>query len=237
MNILVIDVGGTNIKVLVSGQNEHRKIPSGLTMTPRRMVAEVKKITGDWKYEGVSIGYPGVVKDGRVVTDPVNLAPGWKRFNFKGAFRRPVRIMNDAAMQALGSYKSGLLLFVGLGTGMGSALVAGGVVVPLELGHLPFRKGIYEDYLGKRGMERFGKKKWRGYVDFVLTHFMAAFQPDDVVVGGGNVKKLKKLPAGCRPGTNAHAFLGGFRLWEALGGGKGFVLGLKKRKKREGVRG
>jgi len=212
--ILAIDIGGTNIKVLVTGQKERRRFPSGPRMTPRRMVAGVKKLVADWKYDAVAIGYPGIVAKGRIVTEPHNLASGWTRFNFRATFGCPVRIINDAAMQALGSYRKGSMLFLGLGTGLGSALVVEGTIVPLELAHLPYKKSTYEDYLGARGLERLGRKKWQGHVEICVARLGAAFQLDDIVIGGGNAKKLLKLPEGCRIGDNANAFVGGFRLWE-----------------------
>ncbi len=211
--ILVVDVGGSHVKVLASGQREPRKFASGPTMTPRQMVAEVEKLTRGWKYDVVSIGYPGLVVHGRPVAEPHNLGRGWVRFDYRAAFGRPVRIINDAAMQALGSYEGGKMLFLGLGTGLGSALVVDGVVEPMELGHLPYKKGTYEDYVGQRGLDKRGKKKWRRHVADVVAGFVAALEPDDVVLGGGNVGKLKELPPGCRAGDNANAFVGGFRLW------------------------
>jgi polyphosphate glucokinase len=217
MNVLVVDIGGTNVKILATGQAEPRKFPSGPTLTPERMVAGVKDLAGDWQYDAVAIGYPGRVHRGRIVADPHNLAAGWVRFDFKAAFGFPVRVLNDAAMQALGSYQDGLLLFLGLGTGLGSALVADGVVVPLELAHLSYRKGTYEDYVGLRGLKRLGKKKWRQHIAYSVGRLIDALHPDDVVLGGGNAKKLKELPPGCRLGTNAKAFLGGFRLWDGTG--------------------
>jgi polyphosphate glucokinase len=213
MNVLVVDVGGTNVKVLASGQSDARKFVSGPTLTPDRMAAEVKELCKDWSYEVVTIGYPGPVLHGRPIAEPHNLAPGWVGFDYQAAFGCPVKLINDAAMQALGSYKGGKLLFLGLGTGLGSTIIVEGIVEPMELGHLPYRKGTYEDYVGMRGLERVGKKKWRRYVADVVTRLIAALQPDDVVLGGGNVKKLKELPSGCRAGDNANAFLGGFRLW------------------------
>ena len=212
--ILVIDVGGTNVKICVSGQAERRKFPSGPTLTPDLMVAGVKQLATDWQYQRVSIGYPGVVLHDRIVTEPFNLAPGWIGFDFAAAFERPVKLINDAAMQALGSYQGGLLLFLGLGTGLGSALVAEGVVVPMELAHLSYQKKTYEDYLGLRGLELLGKKEWRKEVALAVERLINAFHPDEVVLGGGNAKKLKELPPKCRLGDNANAFLGGFRLWE-----------------------
>lgn len=220
MKILVIDIGGTSVKVLASGQTEPRKFLSGPKMTPSDMVAGVKELTADWLYDVISIGYPGVIHAGQIVTEPHNLAPKWIGFDFESAFGCPARLINDAALQALGSYRDGTLLFLGLGTGLGSALVADGKVIPLELAHLPYRKGTYEDYLGIHGLNRRGKKKWQEHVHFVIASLIAAFNPDDVVIGGGNVKKLKALPPGCRAGDNANAFIGGFRLWEKTGKNK-----------------
>ena len=220
MKILVIDIGGTNIKMLASGQREPRKFPSGPTMTPREMAAGVKQAVQGWKYDVVSIGYPGPVRDGRPASEPHNLGKGWVAFNYRAAFGLPVKIINDAAMQALGSYEGGRMLFLGLGTGLGSTLIADGVVMPMELGHLPYRKGTFEDYVGIRGLERRGKKKWRGAVEDVVARLVAALEPDSVVLGGGNVKKLKALPPLCRAGVNANAFRGGFRLWEATDKGR-----------------
>ena len=214
MNILTVDVGGTNVKILFSGQTEARRFASGPTMTPARMVEGIKELAADWKYDVVSIGYPGRVSRGRIVSEPHNLAPGWREFDFQAAFGCPVKILNDAAMQALGSYQGGLLLFVGLGTGLGSALVADGVVVPMELGHLSYREATFEDYIGIRGLEKFGEKEWSGHVVFALDRLIEALYPDDVVLGGGNARKLKELPRGCRLGDNAFAFVGGFRLWK-----------------------
>jgi len=220
MNVLVVDVGGTHVKLLATGQSEPRKFVSGPTLTPEQMVAGIKELTTDWKYNVVAIGYPGPVLHGRPVAEPHNLAPGWVGFDYQAAFGCPVKVINDAAMQALGSYKGGKLLFLGLGTGLGSTMIVEGIVEPMELGHLPYRKGTYEDYVGIRGLERVGKKKWRRYVADVVTRLIAALEPDDVVLGGGNVDKLKELPPGCRAGDNANAFLGGFRLWEEGGDGQ-----------------
>jgi polyphosphate glucokinase len=214
MKVLAIDVGGTNVKMLASGHEARRKFTSGPTLTPKEMVDEVRKIAADWEYDVVSIGYPGPVLDGRILAEPHNLGKGWVGFNFEKAFNCPVKIVNDAAMQALGSYKSGRMLFLGLGTGLGSAMIINGNLLPMELAHLPYRKGTYEDYVGLRGMKRFGKKKWRSYVDDVVDRLMAALEPDDVVLGGGNAKFLKAMPPKCRAGDNANAFKGGFRLWE-----------------------
>jgi predicted NBD/HSP70 family sugar kinase len=215
VKVLAIDIGGTSVKLLATGQSEPRKFPSGPKMTPAQMVAGVQKLAAGWTFDAVSIGYPGQVVHGRIVTEPHNLAHPWIGFDFEKAFGCPVRMLNDAAMQALGSYKSGLLLFLGLGTGLGSALVADGVVVPMELGHLSYRKGkTYEDYLGLRGLKRLGKKKWAQHVAYGVERMIDALHADDVVLGGGNAKKLKKLPPGCRLGDNANAFVGGFRMWE-----------------------
>ncbi|HUM18396.1 MAG TPA: ROK family protein [Candidatus Nitrosotalea sp.] len=214
MKILVVDIGGTHVKLLATGQATPRKFVSGPTLTPRAMLAGVRKSTRDWKYDVVSIGYPGPVRHGRPAIEPNNLAKGWVGFDYKAAFGRPVKIVNDAAMQALGSYRGGRMLFLGLGTGLGSALVVEGIVHPLELGQLPYRKGIFEDYVGLRGLEKRGKKKWRRDVADVVARLVTAVQPDSVVLGGGNVKKLKALPPGCRAGVNTNAFRGGFRLWE-----------------------
>lgn len=214
MNVLTVDIGGTNVKVLASGESEPRKFPSGKKLTPQQMVQGVKEAAGGWKYDVVSLGYPGVIHEGRILAEPCNLAPGWVDFDFAAAFGCPVKLMNDAAMQALGSYHKGLLLFVGLGTGLGSALVADGVVIPLELGHLSYRRGEFEDYLGERGFKRLGRKRWKRHVEFAVERLIAALHPDDVVLGGGNAKKLKSLPNGSRLGGNAFAFVGGFRMWE-----------------------
>jgi polyphosphate glucokinase len=213
MNVLVIDVGGTHVKVLATGMPTRRQFNSGPSLTPRRMVSEVRKLVADWNYDAISIGYPGPVLQGRPVAEPRNLGRGWVSFNFEQAFNRPVKIINDAAMQALGSYRGGKMLFLGLGTGLGSAMVVDGIVEPMELAHLPYKKGTFEDYVGKRGLERKGKKRWRECVADVVAKLVAALGPDDVVLGGGNVKNLKELPPGCRAGDNANAFLGGFRLW------------------------
>jgi polyphosphate glucokinase len=214
MKILVIDIGGTHVKLLVTGQRTRREFPSGPKFTPRQMVTGVKKCTRDWAYGAVSIGYPSRVVHGRPIAEPRNLGRGWVRFDYEAAFGRPVKIINDAAMQALGSYRGGRMLFLGLGTGLGSAFIADGVLEPMELSHLPYKKGTYEDYLGLRGLERLGKKKWRKYVKRVVGEMRAALEPDDVVIGGGNVALLKRLPPGCRAGSNNNAFIGGFSLWK-----------------------
>ena len=213
MNVLTIDVGGTNVKILATGQREPKKFESGPNMTPRQMVARVKQLARDWKYDVVSLGYPGAVARNQPVAEPHNLAKGWVKFDYPAAFGCPVKVINDAAMQALGSYRGGKLLFLGLGTGLGSTLIVDGVVVPMELAHLPYRKATFEDYVGARALERDGKKKWRKQVNDTIARLAAALLPDEVVLGGGNVKRLKELPAGCRAGENANAFVGGFRMW------------------------
>lgn len=213
--VLVVDIGGTNVKILATGQRTPRKIPSGPTMTAQRMVQEVRQLAADWPYDVVSLGFPGAVTNGQPVAEPKNLNPGWVRFDFKKAFGCSVKIINDAAMQALGSYEGGRMLFLGLGTGLGSAMITDGVLVPMELAHLRYRKGrTYEDYVGLRGLKRYGKKRWRRYVTDVVTALRAALLADYVVLGGGNAKKLGKLPKWVRLGNNHHAFTGGFRLWE-----------------------
>jgi polyphosphate glucokinase len=211
--VLVIDVGGTSVKILATGQTESRSFRSGPTLTPRQMVSKVKKLAADWAYDGISIGYPGPVLGGRPAAEPVNLGRGWVAFDFAQAFGLPARVLNDAALQALGSYKGGKMLFLGLGTGLGTALVVNGVVKPMELGHLPYMKGTYEDYVGRAGLERDGKMMWRRRVVDVVERLMAAMRPDETVIGGGNVRNLDALPRRCRAGENANAFRGGFRLW------------------------
>ena len=220
MDVLVIDIGGTHVKLLATGQDEPVKFASGPALTPGQMVAGVRKLARGLKYQAISMGYPGLVLHGRVVAEPHNLGRGWVHFDYRAALGRPVKIINDAAMQALGSYKGGKMLFLGLGTGLGSALIVDGIVEPMELGHLPYRKGTYEDYVGQRGLEQRGKKKWRRHVAEVVAGLIAALEPDDVVLGGGNVRKLKELPAGCRAGDNANAFVGGARLWEQAAGSR-----------------
>jgi polyphosphate glucokinase len=211
--VLVIDVGGTSVKILASGQAEIRSFRSGPTLTPGRMVSAVKRLAADWAYEVVSIGYPGPVLQGRPTAEPSNLGHGWVGFDFAAAFGRPVKVVNDAAMQAIGSYRRGKMLFLGLGTGLGTSLIVDGKVEPMELGHLPYRKRTYESYVGRGGLERDGKKKWQRRVADVVERLTAALRPDETVIGGGNVRKLDVLPPRCRSGHNANAFHGGFRLW------------------------
>jgi polyphosphate glucokinase len=214
MKVLVVDVGGTSVKIAAPGQGEPRKFDSGPTLTVRQMVERVRKLAAGWQYDRVSIGYPGVVKRNQPVTEPHNLAPGWVKFDYPAAFGCPVKIINDAALQALGSYNGGTMLFLGLGTGLGSTLIIDGVAAPMELAHLPYRKATYEDYVGVQALLRLGKKKWRKRVEDVVERLTAAFYPDDVVLGGGNSRQLKELPSGCRLGDNDNAFVGGVRLWE-----------------------
>jgi polyphosphate glucokinase len=214
VNVLVVDVGGTHVKILATGQKQPREFPSGPKLSARQMVAGVKKVANDWRYDAVSIGYPGVVINNRPLTEPWNLGPGWRGYDFEREFKCPVKVINDAAMQALGSYKGGKMLFLGLGTGLGSAMVVDGFVEPMELGHLPYRRRTFEDYVGVSGRARLGNKKWEEAVRDVIARLIAALEPEDVVLGGGNVNNLSRLPPGCRAGDNANAFVGGFRLWQ-----------------------
>jgi len=214
MNILVIDVGGTHVKILASGEKDKREVDSGPTLTARQMVSTVNKLADGWEYDVVSIGYPGPVVHDRPMAEPHNLGRGWVGFNFAAAFKLPTKVINDAAMQALGSYRGGKMLFLGLGTGLGSAMILDGIVQPMELAHLPYKKRTYEDYVGARALEEFGRKAWRKHVEDVVEYLVAALQPEDVVLGGGNAKLLEKLPPLCRLGDNANAFKGGFRMWE-----------------------
>lgn len=234
-NVLVVDIGGTHVKVYNNRQPGEREFVSGPKLTPRKMVSKVRKLVADWDYDVVSVGYPGLVSQNRPVSDPWNLGKGWAGFNFQAAFKRPVKVVNDAALQALGSYKRGKMLFLGLGTGLGSALIVDGIVEPLELGHLPYRNGTFEDYIGVRGLIKYGKRKWRKYVTDVVSRLIAALEPEDVVLGGGNVHKLKQLPPKSRAGDNANAFLGGVRLWQHNGihGATGRLKSSKERLKNK----
>jgi polyphosphate glucokinase len=217
MKILVLDIGGTHIKVRASNRKEVVKIPSGPSMTPKSMMAEVRKRTQDWRYDVVTIGYPGAVLHGRIASNPHNLGQGWVGFDFRRAFGKPIKIINDAAMQALGSYRRKRMLFLGLGTGLGSAMIVDGILEPMELAHLPYKKGrTYEEYVGQTGLTRLGKKKWRECVNDVVERLQTALQVDYVVVGGGNARLLKRLPPGSELGDNANAFRGGCRIWSAF---------------------
>jgi predicted NBD/HSP70 family sugar kinase len=213
-DVLAIDVGGSHVKAVVSGEgNEPRRFDSGSALTPQELVSGITGLTGDWSYDAVSIGIPAVVRDSHVVSEPVNLGEGWVGFDFEAAFGKPTKVVNDAAMQALGSYEGGKMLFLGLGTGLGSAMVVEGIVAPMELGHLPFRKATFEDYVGERGRKRLGKKDWQKAVAEAIEALTAALEPEYVVLGGGNAKKLEELPANARLGRNDNAFKGAFRLW------------------------
>jgi len=214
MNVLVIDVGGTHVKILASGEKEKREFDSGPTLTARQMVSSVRKLADGWEYDVVSIGYPGPVVHDRPMAEPHNLGKGWMGFNFAAAFKLPTKVVNDAAMQALGSYRGGKMLFLGLGTGLGSTMITDGVIEPLELGHLPFRKKTFEDYVSEHALEKSGKKKWTEAVFETVQQLSAAMEPDYVVLGGGGAEELDELPPGCRLGDNQNAFLGGFRLWD-----------------------
>jgi polyphosphate glucokinase len=211
--VLAVDVGGSHVKTVLNGIDERRRFVSGHKMTAEEMVAGVLEQTADWDYVGVSVGIPAPVHSGRVVQDPVNLGHGWAGFDYEAAFGKPTKVINDAAMQALGSYQGGRMLFLGLGTGLGTTMILDGVIAPMELGHLPFRKATFEDYVGERGLERTGVKRWRKAVFETIEHLTRAVQPDYVVLGGGNARELGELPENCRLGHNEDAFLGGFRLW------------------------
>jgi len=212
-SVLAVDVGGSNVKEVLNGLDERRRFASGHKLTPVQMVAGVLEQTADWDYVGVSVGIPAPVVDGRVVKDPVNLGKGWVGFDFAAAFGKPTKVINDAAMQALGSYEGGRMLFLGLGTGLGTTLIIDSVIAPMELGHLPFRKATYEDYVGEAALERDGHKHWKKAVFETIGYLSAALLPDYVVLGGGNARDLGELPPNCRLGHNEDAFLGGFRLW------------------------
>jgi polyphosphate glucokinase len=214
MKVLVVDIGGSHVKLLATDQHSPRAFASGPELTPVDMLAGIREIAADWNYDAVSIGYPGPVHNGRPDAEPHNLGRGWVEFDFEAAFGTPVKLINDAAMQALGSYEGGKMLFLGLGTGLGSAMIAESVVLPMELAHLPYRKRTFEGYVGLRGLKRLGKKRWRKHVEHVVRLLLAALEADYVVLGGGNVRKLKTLPPRTRAGDNANAFRGGFRLWD-----------------------
>jgi polyphosphate glucokinase len=213
--VLAVDVGGSHVKVLASGETESRREPSSPSLTPTEMVEAALHAAQGWRFDLVAVGIPAPVHNGRVVSEPFNLGRGWVGFDFEAAFGAPTRVMNDAAMQALGSYEGGTMLFLGLGTGLGSALVSDGVVEPMELGHLPFRKRTYEDYLGERGRAEFGRKRWERLVADAVAGLTAALEPDYVVLGGGNAPRLRTLPPNARLGANSNAFTGAFRIWQA----------------------
>ena len=211
--VLAVDVGGSHVKVLASNEQEKRRFQSGPKLTPTQMVEGVLRIVDGWSYDVVSVGIPAPIRRGKLISEPVNLGTGWVGFDYEGAFGKPTRIVNDAAMQALGSYEGGRMLFLGLGTGLGTTLITDNVVDPLELGHLPYRKKTFEDYVSERALEKDGKKRWREAVFDVVERLSAAMEPDYVVIGGGGVAELKELPPNCRRGANENAFRGGFRLW------------------------
>jgi polyphosphate glucokinase len=211
--VLAVDVGGSHVKAVLNGVDERRRFASGDEFTADQMVAGVLEQTADWDYVGVSVGIPAPVVGGRVVREPVNLGEGWVGFDYEAAFGKPTKVINDAAMQALGSYGGGRMLFLGLGTGLGTTLIIDGFVVAMEVQHMPFRKATFEDYVGERGLERLGVKRWRRALVETIEIYVGAFQPDYVVLGGGNARELDELPPNCRLGHNEDAFLGGFRLW------------------------
>jgi len=215
MKVLVIDVGGTHVKILATGRTRRREFVSGPGLTPAGMVARVERLAAGWTFDRVAIGYPGAVRHDRPIAEPHNLAPGWVGFDYAKALGHPVRMVNDAAMQALGAYRGGRMLFLGFGTGLGSAMIVDHVLAPMELGHLPYRKATFEDYVGLRGLRKYGKRKWRAHAADVVERLVHALLPDDVVLGGGNAGLLRTLPPGCRLGANADAFAGGFRLWQS----------------------
>ena len=212
--ILVLDVGGSNVKLMIS-RSEKRKFKSGPDLTPREMVAQMKPLLRDWSFDAVSMGFPAPVRNGRIISEPKHLGPGWTRFNYEKALGKPIRIINDAAMQAVGSFHGGRMLFLGLGTGLGSTLIWETSVLPLELGDLPYGNGdIIEDYLGKSGMKQLGEKAWKREVLRAVLSLKKSLIADYVVLGGGSAKKFDELPSGIEPGHNRNAFLGGVRLWQ-----------------------
>lgn len=212
--VLAVDVGGSHVKALTSNESKRRQFDSGPTLTAKQMVEGVLEIVDGWPWDLVSVGIPSPVRNGKVIADPVNLGRGWIDFDYEAAFGKPTKVVNDAVMQAVGSYQGGRMLFLGLGTGLGSTLIADGVTEPLELGHLPFREKTFEDYVGERGLEKLGRKKWKEAVFETVERLAAAMEPDEIVLGGGGVEALEELPPGCRRGDNENAFLGGFRLWD-----------------------
>lgn len=213
--VLAIDLGGSHVKMLLSSGGDRRAAVSGPEMSAKKMVEAVKELAADWQYDVIGMGYPGPVANSKPTAEPHNLGSGWKDFDFSAAFGKPVRLVNDAVMQAIGGYKGGNMLFIGLGTGLGSAMIVNNVCLPMELAHLPYKKDeTFEDFVGERGLEKYGKKKWRKSVEKVVGRLQAALLPHETVIGGGNVEKLEQLPDGCRAGDNENAFLGGFRLWK-----------------------
>ena len=234
--VLVLDVGGTHVKFQIGIDGRFAEFESGPKLSARKMVGEVLEATAGWDYEAVSIGYPGLVFHGRIAAEPHNLGPGWTGFDFSRAFGKPVRLINDAAMQAIGSYEGGRMLFLGLGTGLGAALILDGIVEPMEIGHMPYKHGrTYEDYVGARGLERLGARKWRKLVAAVVEQMRTVLEVDYVVLGGGNSKRLKTLPRNSRLGDNRNAFIGGVRLWQQSDGNPlrsgGGVRGRRVRKR------
>lgn len=231
--ILVIDVGGTHVKFRVGRGGAEQVFESGRSMTPGRMVRRLCKLLDGKRYDAVSIGYPGLVYHGRIAADPHNLGKGWVGYDFAAALGRPVRLINDAAMQAIGSYRGGRMLFVGLGTGLGATLIIDGVVEPTEVGHMPYKHGrTFEEYVGERGRERLGNHRWRKAVRQVLADLNAAFEVDYIVLGGGNARRLKKLPRGVRLGSNEHAFIGGLRLWDPHSGVMSVSAAVRRSRRR-----
>jgi polyphosphate glucokinase len=212
--VLVVDVGGSHVKMLASDQTEPRRFESGPKLTPQEMVDGVHDAVRGWSYDRVSVGIPTPVRGGKALAEPVNLGEGWVGFDFDAAFGKPTKVVNDAVMQAIGSYQSGRMLFLGLGTGLGSALIVEGVVEPLELGHLPFRKKTFEDYVSERALRKRGRKRWKAAVFETVEKLAAAIEPDYVMIGGGDVDQLDELPPNSRRGENENAFVGGFRLWD-----------------------
>lgn len=212
--VLSVDVGGSHVKALVSNQKERRRFVSGTSLTAAEMVSQTLAVVEGWSWDVVSVGIPAPVSGGKVIAEPVNLGGGWVGFDYEAAFGKPTKVVNDAVMQAVGSYQGGRMLFLGLGTGLGSAFIVDGAIEPLELGHLPFRKKTFEDYVGERGLKKLGKTKWRRAVFDTVDRLAAAMEPDEVVLGGGGADELDELPPRCRRGANENAFLGGFRLWD-----------------------
>jgi len=211
--VLAIDIGGNHVKLLTSNSDERRRFESGPDFTPQQLIEGIKANREGWSWDVISVGIPTPVKNGKLVREPINLGKGWMDFDFESEFGVPTKVVNDAVMQALGSYEGGSMLFLGLGTGLGSTLIVDGTIAPFELGHLPFRRMTYEDYVGTRGLEEHGREKWKADVFEVVELFTAALEPDYIVLGGGGVKELDELPPNARRGSNANAFTGGFRLW------------------------